>query len=116
VHVGELQVAHGINGSGRERDAALALRGTQGRFVRGAVSRGVPAAYSDRIPNRKDRTMNTHSTIPAVTEVDRARLHELARERALQLRSEAIDAAWRYLAAALRRQLRPRRPLRTVEA
>ena len=60
--------------------------------------------------------MNKHPTIPAVTEADRARLHDLARERALQLRSEAIDAAWRRLAAASRRLVRPHRALRTLEA
>jgi len=57
--------------------------------------------------------MNAHPAIPALTEADRARLHELARRRADELRREAFDAAWRWLAAALRR---PRRAPTLVEA
>ena len=41
------------------------------------------------------------------------RLHDLALERALQLRAQAIDECWRRVIAGLRARLaRPRRPTR----
>ena len=57
--------------------------------------------------------MHAHPATPTLTATDRARLHDLARRRADELRREAIDALWRRIAAALRR---PRRALTLLEA
>jgi hypothetical protein len=93
----------------------------QGRFACRGVSPRRRAAYSHLHRKRKDRTMNAHPAahaFPAITEADRSRLHDLARRRAHALRDEAIDAAWRRLAAALRRarQRLTRTPPTMVEA